>query len=77
MYRVYPQSVYHIAKSAEAQARISEAIQRLQQLGQLPDKITERADVLTHSAKVSRKTLYKSHNKPIWHPQFMVISEAT
>ena len=71
MYRPYPQTIYHSAKSAEAQARISEALQRLQQLGQLPDEITERAHILTHSAKVSRKTLYKSSNKPIWHPQFM------
>lgn len=59
---------YHQAKREAAQHRIREAIAQLQQTNALPATATARAKAIVSLAKVSQHTLYKSINKPLWHP---------
>jgi hypothetical protein len=60
---------YHQAKREAAQHRIREAIAQLQQSNSLPATATARAKAIVSIAKVSQHTLYKSINKPLWHPE--------
>jgi hypothetical protein len=59
---------YHQAKREAAQHRIRKAIAQLQQTNALPATATARAKAIVSIAKVSQHTLYKSINKPLWHP---------
>ncbi|MGA7931967.1 MAG: hypothetical protein WCA35_00155 [Kovacikia sp.] len=71
MYRPYPKSTYHLEKQAEAQARIAETIRLLlEEKDALPDGAGERARLIASRGQVSMQTLYKSANKPFWHPRF-------
>jgi hypothetical protein len=60
---------YHQAKREAAQHRIREAIAQLQQTNALPATATARAKAIVSIAKVSQHTLYKTINKPLWHPE--------
>jgi hypothetical protein len=60
---------YHQAKREAAQHRIREAIAHLQQTNTLPATATARAKAIVSLAKVSQHTLYKTINKPLWHPE--------
>jgi hypothetical protein len=60
---------YHQAKREAAQHRIREAIAQLQQSNSLPSTATARAKAIVSLAKVSQHTLYKTINKPLWHPE--------
>jgi hypothetical protein len=60
---------YHQAKREAAQHRIREAIAQLQQSNSLPATATARAKAIVSLAKVSQHTLYKTINKPLWHPE--------
>jgi hypothetical protein len=70
MYRPFPKTVYHSAKQAEAQARISEVMRLLRKEQALPDGAAKRALLIVSRANLSMTTLYKAANKPFWHPQF-------
>jgi hypothetical protein len=70
MYRPFPKTVYHSAKQAEAQARISEMMRLLREENALPDGVSKRALLIVSRGNLSMTTLYKAANKPFWHPQF-------
>jgi hypothetical protein len=71
MYRTYTTAAYQLDKQAEAQSRISQTIRLLlEEKGALPDGAAERALLITSRGKISMQTLYKSANKPFWHPRF-------
>jgi hypothetical protein len=70
MYRPFPKTVYHSAKQAEAQARISEMMRLLRAEQTLPDGAAKRAALIASRGNLSMTTLYKAANKPFWHPQF-------
>jgi hypothetical protein len=59
---------YHQAKREAAQERIKAAIAQLQSQNLLPALASERAKAIAQTARVSQQTLYKSFNKPLWHP---------
>lgn len=59
---------YHQAKREGAQERIREAVAHLQSEATLPATATERATLIIERGNVSKKTLYQSINKPLWHP---------
>ena len=61
---------YHQQLKKDSQDRIKEAVNRLREKQELSRGISERADQLILEAKVSRKSLYKSHNIELWHPKF-------
>ena len=49
-----------------AQQRISATVEKLENLGQLPEAITERAKAIARSGGIGLRTLYK--NLALWHP---------
>jgi hypothetical protein len=59
---------YHQAKREAAQERIKAAIAQMQSQNLLPALASERAKLITQTARVSQQTLYKAFNKPLWHP---------
>jgi hypothetical protein len=62
---------YHQAKQEAAQHRIREAIAQLQAAGTLPTTASDRAIALVSLANTSKKTLYRTVNKPLWHPDYV------
>lgn len=62
---------YHQALKEKSQQKIQEALARLETEGYLASGISDRANQLVFEAKVSRKTLYKTHNLEFWHPKFI------
>jgi hypothetical protein len=79
MYRKFAMGQYQIEQGNEASARIHEAIVALLQEERLPSEVSERAHAITERGRISRKTLYKKHNIPLWHPRYtsfeMLMSE--
>jgi hypothetical protein len=59
---------YHQAKRQAAQHRIQEAVAQLQQSNSLSPIASGRAKQIIEIAHVSQQTLYRSINKPLWHP---------
>jgi hypothetical protein len=62
---------YHQAKQAAAQQRIKQAVEKLQANHQLPQLATARTKAIAAIAHISQQTLYKSINKPLWHPEYV------
>jgi hypothetical protein len=62
---------YHQAKREASQERIKAAITQLQSQDHLPALASERAKLITQTARVSQQTLYKVFNKPLWHPDHL------
>jgi hypothetical protein len=60
---------FHQAKQAAAQQRIKQAVKDLQANNQLPELATARAKAIAAIAHISQQTLYKSINRPLWHPE--------
>ncbi len=60
---------YHKQLKEKSQEKIKAAVIRLRAAGQLLPGISDRANQLIFEAKVSRKTLYKTHNLEFWHPK--------
>jgi hypothetical protein len=58
---------YNQRQSEDAQHRIRTAYTQLEQVGELPEQITARAQAIAQAAKVSQQTLYK--HLSLWHPQ--------
>lgn len=62
-------------KSANAQNRIIQAYTHLEKLGTLPSKVKERMEIIIKTAKelagigISKNTLFKEKNLPLWHPK--------
>lgn len=79
MYREYAMGQYQIDQGNEASARIHEAIVALLQEERLPSGTAERAQAIAERGKVSKSTLYKKYNMPLWHPRYtsfeMLMSE--
>lgn len=62
---------YHQAKREAAQSRIKAALAQLQEQSNLPPSATARAQAIAQLAHISQQTLYKPHNKPLWHPDHL------
>jgi hypothetical protein len=60
---------YHQAKRQAAQHRIQEAVIQLQETNSLSPIASGRAKQIIEIAHVSQQTLYRSINKPLWHPK--------
>jgi hypothetical protein len=60
---------YHQAKRQAAQHRIQEVVAQLQQSNSLSPIASGRAKQIVELAHVSQQTLYRSINKPLWHPE--------
>jgi hypothetical protein len=58
-------------RAEEAQARIRQAVLELTQQGQLPNRLTARAQAIASLAQCSHSTLQKY--KELWHPEWYVI----
>ncbi|MEP0873503.1 hypothetical protein NDA01_27465 [Trichocoleus desertorum AS-A10] len=58
-------------RAEEAQTRIKQAVFELSQQGQLPDRLTARAEAIASLARCSHSTLQKY--KELWHPELYVI----
>jgi hypothetical protein len=63
-------SQYQLEKQAIASQRIQQAVQQLKLKNALPDGVVARAKAIVLRGNLSQQTLYKSYNKPLWHPQF-------
>jgi len=68
---------YHQAKREAAQSRIKAAIAQLQEQNSLPTTATARAQAIAQLAHISQQTLYKAHNKPLWHPDHLLAQPPT
>jgi len=64
---------FNTARSEDAQKRIREIVQRLEELGTLPPTITSRADEIAEQG-ISLKTLYR--HLELWHPQHYVSDQS-
>ncbi|PZD70448.1 hypothetical protein C1752_12231 [Acaryochloris thomasi RCC1774] len=60
---------YHQAKRNAASHRIKEAVTQLVEEERLPKKVCDRAKAIIELSHVSQQTLYKAHNKSLWHPK--------
>jgi hypothetical protein len=60
-------------RAEDAQARIKQAVLELTQQGQLPDRLTARAQAIASLAQCSHSTLQKY--KELWHPEWYVIDQ--
>jgi hypothetical protein len=63
-------SQYQLEKQAIASQRIQQAVQKLKLENALPDGVAARAQAIACQGNLSQQTLYKSYNKPLWHPQY-------
>jgi len=68
---------YHQAKREAAQSRIKAAVAQLQEQNSLPANATARAQAIAQLAHISQQTLYKAHNKPLWHPDHLLAQSPT
>jgi hypothetical protein len=57
-------------RATDAHERIRTVVTSLKDHNIYPDTIQGRAEVITVTAGVSRQTLYKDSNLPLWHPRF-------
>jgi hypothetical protein len=63
-------SQYQLEKQAIASQRIQQAVAKLKLENALPDGVAARAQAIACQGNLSCTTLYKSYNKPLWHPQY-------
>jgi DNA invertase Pin-like site-specific DNA recombinase len=61
---------YQLEKQTTAAQKIEQAIEKLKLENALPDGATARAQAIALHGNLSQQTLYKSYNKPLWHPQY-------
>lgn len=66
----YAISQHQLEKQEIASQRIQQAVEKLKLEHALPEGATARAQAITLQGNLSQQTLYKSYNKPLWHPQY-------
>lgn len=68
-------------RAQSAQESIRAAVQQLEAAGNLPQRVTARAEAVRKaqaslsSTSSSLETLYKAENKKLWHPDYYLLSE--
>jgi hypothetical protein len=66
----YPLSQHHLEIKASTSQKIQQVVEQLKLENSLPNGVAARAGAITLRGKISRTTLYRSYNKPLWHPQY-------
>ncbi|MEO0988978.1 MAG: hypothetical protein AAFY20_26075, partial [Cyanobacteria bacterium J06639_14] len=60
-------------RAEDARQRIRAAMQALQDREALPAAIKQRAEAIAREAHISSKTLYRSENLELWHPEHCLV----
>lgn len=66
----YPLSQHHLDIKASTSEKIQKVVEQLKLENALPNGVAARASAITSRGHISRTTLYREYNKPLWHPQY-------
>jgi DNA invertase Pin-like site-specific DNA recombinase len=66
----YPLSQHHLDMKANTSQKIQQVVEQLKLENALPNGVAARANAITLHGKISRTTLYRDYNKPLWYPQY-------